>query len=113
MSLLGRLLWVTSFFPHYCMLARAHGLTNPFSFFKQTALFVIPSMVILGWILDKPLALLFDPFESVVRSQNDLVAYTEAPYSPPLLGSVHIREHNVLCRCGRQVELARGGDPHV
>ncbi len=23
-------------------------------------------MVILGWILDKPLALLFDPFESVV-----------------------------------------------
>ncbi|KAI0359974.1 hypothetical protein OH77DRAFT_886072 [Trametes cingulata] len=32
----------------------------------QTALFVIPSMVVLGWILDKPLALLFDPFESVV-----------------------------------------------
>ncbi|KAH9850267.1 Sodium/calcium exchanger protein-domain-containing protein [Lenzites betulinus] len=32
----------------------------------QTALFVIPSMVILGWITDKPLALLFDPFESVV-----------------------------------------------
>nr|VWO99168.1 Response regulatory domain-containing protein [Ganoderma boninense] len=32
----------------------------------QTALFVIPCMVILGWILDKPLALLFDPFESVV-----------------------------------------------
>ncbi|KAI0710273.1 Sodium/calcium exchanger protein-domain-containing protein [Earliella scabrosa] len=32
----------------------------------QTALFVIPIMVILGWILDKPLALLFDPFESVV-----------------------------------------------
>ncbi|KAL7279122.1 hypothetical protein ACG7TL_006962 [Trametes sanguinea] len=32
----------------------------------QTALFVIPSMVVLGWIIDKPLALLFDPFESVV-----------------------------------------------
>ncbi|KAH9945377.1 Sodium/calcium exchanger protein-domain-containing protein [Epithele typhae] len=32
----------------------------------QTALFVIPVMVILGWILDKPLALLFDPFQSVV-----------------------------------------------
>ncbi|KZT29874.1 hypothetical protein NEOLEDRAFT_1174860 [Neolentinus lepideus HHB14362 ss-1] len=32
----------------------------------QTALFVIPFVVILGWILDKPLALLFDPFESVV-----------------------------------------------
>ncbi len=24
-------------------------------------------MVILGWILDKPLPLLFDPFESIVR----------------------------------------------
>lgn len=33
---------------------------------KQTALFVIPAMVLLGWVLDKPLALLFDPFESVV-----------------------------------------------
>ncbi|KAI0078827.1 hypothetical protein K474DRAFT_1641003 [Panus rudis PR-1116 ss-1] len=32
----------------------------------QTALFVIPFMVVLGWIMDKPLALLFDPFESVV-----------------------------------------------
>lgn len=32
----------------------------------QTALFVIPFMVILGWILDKPLPLLFDPFESIV-----------------------------------------------
>ena len=35
-------------------------------FCQQTALFVIPSMVLLGWVLDKPLALLFDPFESVV-----------------------------------------------
>ncbi|KAA1467535.1 hypothetical protein DENSPDRAFT_251044 [Dentipellis sp. KUC8613] len=32
----------------------------------QTALFVIPFMIVLGWILDKPLAMLFDPFESVV-----------------------------------------------
>lgn len=32
----------------------------------QTALFVIPLMVLLGWVLDKPLALLFDPFESIV-----------------------------------------------
>ena len=37
---------------------------------QQTALFVIPTMVILGWILDKPLALLFDPFESVVSTQQ-------------------------------------------
>ena len=26
-------------------------------------------MVILGWALDKPLPLLFDPFESIVRFQ--------------------------------------------
>ena len=29
-------------------------------------------MVILGWILDKPLPLLFDPFESIVRFYNPL-----------------------------------------
>jgi len=32
----------------------------------QMALFVIPLMVVLGWILGKPLTLLFDPFLSVV-----------------------------------------------
>ncbi|GAA5839985.1 hypothetical protein JCM11251_006581 [Rhodosporidiobolus azoricus] len=31
----------------------------------QIALFVIPFMVTLGWMMDKPLSLLFDPFESV------------------------------------------------
>jgi Ca2+:H+ antiporter len=31
----------------------------------QIALFVIPVLVLLGWALDKPLSLLFDPFESV------------------------------------------------
>ncbi|KAI5998865.1 hypothetical protein EDD15DRAFT_214484 [Pisolithus albus] len=32
----------------------------------QTTLFVIPLMVTLGWATNRPLALLFDPFESVV-----------------------------------------------
>ncbi|KAN0093168.1 Sodium/calcium exchanger domain containing protein [Tylopilus felleus] len=32
----------------------------------QMTLFIIPLMVTLGWTLDKPLALLFDPFESIV-----------------------------------------------
>ncbi|KAI0303725.1 calcium/proton exchanger [Multifurca ochricompacta] len=32
----------------------------------QIALFVIPFITILGWILGKPLTLLFDPFESIV-----------------------------------------------
>ncbi|KAG2149063.1 uncharacterized protein EDB93DRAFT_1143435 [Suillus bovinus] len=32
----------------------------------QTTLLVIPLMITLGWIIGRPLALLFDPFESVV-----------------------------------------------
>ncbi|KAF8525832.1 Calcium/proton exchanger, partial [Hysterangium stoloniferum] len=32
----------------------------------QIALFVIPFIVLLGWILGKPLTLLFDPFQSIV-----------------------------------------------
>lgn len=32
-------------------------------------------MVILGWILDKPLALLFDPFESVVSRLSICIFY--------------------------------------
>jgi len=32
----------------------------------QIALFVIPFIVTLGWILGKPLTLLFDPFQSIV-----------------------------------------------
>ncbi|KAG1743446.1 hypothetical protein EDB19DRAFT_1827345 [Suillus lakei] len=36
------------------------------SILKQTTLLVIPLMVTLGWIIGRPLALLFDPFESVV-----------------------------------------------
>ncbi|KAF7359886.1 Ca(2+)/H(+) antiporter [Mycena venus] len=31
----------------------------------QIALFVIPFMMVLGWILGKPLTMLFDPFESI------------------------------------------------
>ena len=32
----------------------------------QIALFVIPLLVLLGWIMGKPLTMLFDPFESIV-----------------------------------------------
>ncbi|KAJ7066977.1 hypothetical protein C8F01DRAFT_1218182 [Mycena amicta] len=32
----------------------------------QTGLFVIPFMVVLGWMMGRPLSLLFDPFESLV-----------------------------------------------
>ncbi|PIL29782.1 transporter [Ganoderma sinense ZZ0214-1] len=39
----------------------------------QIALFVIPFMVTLGWIIGKPLSLLFDPFESIVLFLSVLV----------------------------------------
>lgn len=44
----------------------------------QIALFVIPFMTILGWIMDKPLSLLFDPFESVVSAVRTLYRGTDA-----------------------------------
>lgn len=49
---------------------------------QQTALFVIPFMVLLGWVLDKPLALLFDPFESIVL-------YISGMYIPPTAKCIH------------------------
>ncbi|GAA5891134.1 hypothetical protein JCM5296_004903 [Sporobolomyces johnsonii] len=39
----------------------------------QIALFVIPFCVILGWIMGKPLSLLFDPFESIVLFLSVLI----------------------------------------
>ncbi|KAH9945253.1 calcium/proton exchanger [Epithele typhae] len=39
----------------------------------QIALFVIPFIVTLGWIMGKPLSLLFDPFESIVLFLTVLV----------------------------------------
>jgi len=40
----------------------------------QIALFVIPLLVIIAWGLDKPLSLLFDPFQSVVLFLSVLLA---------------------------------------
>ncbi|KAI0649267.1 calcium/proton exchanger [Trametes meyenii] len=39
----------------------------------QIALFVIPFIVTLGWIMGKPLSMLFDPFESIVLFLSVLV----------------------------------------
>ena len=56
-------------------------------FCQQTALFVIPSMVLLGWVLDKPLALLFDPFESVVL-------YISGQFLQPILDSLLLQSYH-------------------
>ncbi|KAG0143821.1 hypothetical protein CROQUDRAFT_162805 [Cronartium quercuum f. sp. fusiforme G11] len=39
----------------------------------QIALFVVPLLVVLAWIMDKPLTLLFDPFESITLFLSVLV----------------------------------------
>ncbi|GJE96599.1 calcium proton exchanger [Phanerochaete sordida] len=45
----------------------------------QIALFVIPFIVTLGWIMGKPLSLLFDPYESIVLFLSVLIVnYTVA-----------------------------------
>ncbi|KAF8626999.1 hypothetical protein AX15_004583 [Amanita polypyramis BW_CC] len=44
----------------------------------QTALFCIPSMVILAWIIDKPLSLLMDPFQSLVTYLVQTAGYVIA-----------------------------------
>ena len=36
------------------------------SFHQQIALFVIPFTIVLGWIIGRPITMLFDPFESIV-----------------------------------------------
>ncbi|TFY61310.1 hypothetical protein EVG20_g7102 [Dentipellis fragilis] len=80
----------------------------------QIALFVIPFIVTLGWMMGKPLTLLFDPFESIVL----FLAGTHVPnfdasplilIPPPSLLSID-RE---LCHPGRKVQLARRHDPDV
>ena len=39
---------------------------NSFILIQQIALFVIPFTVVLGWIMGRPLTMLFDPFESII-----------------------------------------------
>ena len=40
--------------------------TNLLSSLQQIALFVIPFIIVLGWIIGRPITMLFDPFESIV-----------------------------------------------
>lgn len=47
-------------------------------------------MVILGWVLDKPLPLLFDPFESIVRFHDSLKVF---------IFMIHARYYIYLVRC--------------
>ena len=65
-------------------------------------------MVILGWILDKPLALLFDPFESVVRALSALSVTANVFSTASLLQVLYISGtfHHAFQGVGRQVNNA-------
>lgn len=54
---------------------------------QQIALFVIPFIITLGWIMGRPLTLLFDPFESIVRAyfKCGFFARTDGPLSTQVL----------------------------
>jgi hypothetical protein len=70
-------------------------------------------IVTLGWMLGKPLTLLFDPFESIV-----LFLSGEASYLLPLQLwcplTTFLISFDCQLRCARwQIKLAGGHDPHV
>ena len=83
-------------------------------------------MVILGWILDKPLPLLFDPFESMVRFYGPLDSPVFMMYAKVLYisgkgalyecatGIAHSRSqcHDPRCR-RRKVQLAGRRNTHM
>ncbi|KIK10351.1 hypothetical protein K443DRAFT_147283 [Laccaria amethystina LaAM-08-1] len=73
----------------------------------QTALFVIPFMVILAWIMGKPLSLLMDPFQSLVlyisvQTMNYVVADGKSNWLEGMilvckLRSLDLREISTQC----------------
>jgi hypothetical protein len=72
----------------------------------QIALFVIPFMTILGWIMDKPLSLLFDPFESVVSAfdlRSRRIPLTNSLFVPD---SLPVRPYRQLHHSGWPIKLA-------
>lgn len=71
------------------------------------------SLVILGWILGKPLTLLFDTFESIVLflSGEASPLLSLQPYCS-LMVMMRSRDRQ-LCRPKWQVKLARGHDSYV
>ncbi|OJA08485.1 hypothetical protein AZE42_02860 [Rhizopogon vesiculosus] len=76
----------------------------------QTTLLIIPFMVTLGWIIDRPLALLFDPFESVVlyisvQTMSYVVADGKSNW---LEGIILICEEAPLCKWVVMLNVSAG-----
>jgi hypothetical protein len=84
-------------------------------------------MVILGWIFEKPLPLLFDPFESVVSFHRPLMALVifiiraQVLYISGMVHIIHASGHRSLSRspshelrCGRRkIQLAGRRNTHL
>ena len=63
-------------------------------------------MVILGWVLDKPLPLLFDPFESIVRFHDLLTVFVFMIYARYCIYLVRVH------RIGMRQGIANCHSPH-
>ena len=70
-------------------------------------------LVTLGWILGKPLTLLFDPFECIVLFLSGEASFPLSlqPYCP-LMVMIRSRDRQ-LCRSRWQIKLARGHGSYV
>jgi len=73
--------------------------------FQQIALFVIPFIITLAWILGKPLTLLFDPLESVVLFLSGLRVWAPS-HCNKLMDCPFCSSHSKLCCSRRQIKLS-------
>ena len=67
-------------------------------------------IIIVGWILGKPLTLLFDPFESIVLF---LSGETPTCFVVPANSGFLVSFDCQHCRARWQIKLAKGYDPHM
>ncbi|KAF5391563.1 hypothetical protein D9757_002363 [Collybiopsis confluens] len=76
----------------------------------QTALFVIPLMVTISWAMGKPLALLFDPFQSLVLYISGMFTTSPPHQDDPVIE--YSSNYDPCCR-GWQVELVGRSHPYL
>jgi hypothetical protein len=69
-------------------------------------------MVVLGWITNKPLTLLMDPFESLVLYLSGKLPLHHQIGVGELI-NIPCSTNDKLCPSGRKVQLAGGRHPHL
>lgn len=84
--------------------------------YQQIALFVIPFIITLGWILGKPLTLLFDPLESIVLFLSGmchlrlLLFEPTDRLSPVLTVNYVVQDGKSNCQCDFVVTMCASSD---